>query len=77
MEDLERESSDRRHRYSLVMPEKDFEAVQEAAADMGVTAVNFIRRSIVLGLLVEKSLGSGGKLIRREANGREVELIII
>ena len=74
---LERESSDGKRRYSLVMPEKDFEAVREAAADKGVTVANFIRRSIVLGLLVEESLESGGKLIRREENGREVELIII
>lgn len=63
--------------YNLVLPGDLYRQVKETSRDKGVSMSNFFRTCINLGLIYAESKSRGGKLIMREQDGKETEVIIL
>lgn len=60
-------------RYTLVLPEQQFNSVKEAADARGTTVVDLFRRFLKLGLTVMDAEDKGGCLVeRREGKDKEI-----
>lgn len=72
-----RETTKRKtHRYHLVISEAEWNTVKDYANKKGVTNLMVLKQFINLGLLTEKALENGGKIIIREGD-KEKEIILI
>lgn len=64
-------------RYNINIPQELFDQIRMFANERGTTAIDVIKRFIRLGLIVAECEKTKAKLIIREEDGTEKEIILL